>query len=236
MGVTVLAMVGIYLNIDYLEIPFSILIIGFIPAMAGIAWSPGFASFYLRTHRFASKIWPSNRDKKIVYSIESKYTESDPKILWPATLTMFNIFGMAYVMYSILQLFQPDAANVNSRFAILVGFAFFSFILSSAFNVSSWLLKTMGVMVSDEREGEKRNLGKDLRSKLIRVFGISAVFSFGYQFYTSGDYSGIGLSLALLTFFYPSIILSYYVLKKKHFEKLKENIRKKIISHIDEIN
>jgi hypothetical protein len=109
-------------------------------------------------------------------------------------------------------------------------------IFSSALNVAAWLFRLVGFTHENKGdEGDRMNIGKEMRSNFGRVIGVGAAVAFGFMFFKSPSSFGEGISAILLviTFCAPSTLFSYYLIKRKHLERMKKQFRMKLIKYAD---
>jgi hypothetical protein len=108
---------------------------------------------------------------------------------------------------------------------------------SSALNVAAWLYRLVGFTHENKGDdGDRYNLGKDIRSNFGRVVGVGAAISFGFMFFKSPSTVGDGIFaiLFVIMFCTPSTLFSYYLLKKKHLERMKREFKAKLEKYTDD--
>jgi hypothetical protein len=142
---------------------------------------------------------------------------------------MINVFGMLYAIYAVLQYFLPNIAEPGMRFLTVVLLMLPCLILSSALNVSVWLFRLVG-FTYENKDGDRMNLGKEMRSKFGHVIGIGAAILFGYMFFKSPAEFGNGIAaiLFVIIFCTPPTLFSYYLLQRKSLDRMQKEFRTKL--------
>jgi hypothetical protein len=207
------------------------MVIGIIPAAAGISFSQKLGIAYLKAHIFRDNMRPLNKEKQSVHYFSEKYFESEPRLRSPLFHTMINLFGTIYIVYAILQYFLPTLSEPGMRLLSIVLLMIPCLIFSTALNVAVWLFRLVGFTHENKGdEGDRMNLGKDMRLNFNRIIGIGAAISFGFMFFKSPSTIGEGITSILLVIIFctPSTLFSYYLIKRKHLERMKKQFRAKL--------
>jgi hypothetical protein len=234
MTITALAMAGNLLRIAYLAYPFAVLLIAVLP-LVGSAFSQRFGIIYLNGQILYDTKWPLNKNKKVIYSLSNEHCLSRFNLKEIVFHTLINIFGMLYVIYAMLQYFFPSLADPNLRFVAILLLMLPCLVMSSALNVSVSLFRMIGFTYNDKVDGERKNFGKEMRSKFGRIIGIGAAVLFGYMFFKSPADIGSGIAAILFVILIctPPTIFSYYLMNRRGFEKSKKEFRQKLVSHVE---
>jgi hypothetical protein len=104
-------------------------------------------------------------------------------------------------------------------------------VLSSSLNVGGWLFRLVGFTHDEKRgDGYRVNVGRQLLWDSGRFIGLGAAISFGFTFFKSpaGIAEGFAAILIVLIFCAPSTLFSYYLIKKKHIERMKRQFRNRL--------
>lgn len=237
MGITMLGFVGSYVKMPFLTYPFVFLFVGLLPGLAALGWSRDMAILFFHSHRFQHlflpNLWRQRKKENYQYLISSRHAESKPSIRKPVFLTLVNVFGMIYLTLSLTHEILPNNSITNSSFLSIFLLSFISLIVASGLNVAAWLLKMNGYMFQNNAEGERVNLGNVFLERLAGFFGISVVVNFAYDIYKNSDFDALAAAIFVIILYTPSLIISYKILEKKHLQRLRKELDKKLEKYVE---
>lgn len=234
MATVVSATVGLQLRLEFLEIPYVMVALGFLPGVAVLGLSVKFASAFLKFHKYflKSNRWPWNKNKQFHYNQITEYAD-EPKLKRLALFTMLRVFAITYNIFALTEFLNPAIGQPEIRFVLIIGDSFLALMIAPFIDVSIKLLRVSGIIFEEKKEGYRLHMGKELESRLDQIIGVSGIISFAYLFIKSTDLHGIGLTLAIITCSLPSLAVSYYFIEKKHLKKMQRQLLRNIGNDLD---
>lgn len=218
-GIGVLYFIGFFINdLRYLQIPFGITMLAVIPGGVAIETSVGFAVRFVRMHKW----W----HKSNVFS----YSFYPGSIKLPSSFR-FSLKNTLYtfaIMYAVLSWsgLADSIFNDANKLPAIAGITLLCLFGGSVFNVAMHLLIQSRLMFENKEDGSRNSLG----SEMARRFGwaISPILLVSFA------YSAVTTSVDLLLFLSTILTLgglclyssffSFYVLKRKHLDKMKDKL------------
>lgn len=234
-GFAILMTIASLLAPQYAGYANAVLFVTIVPAAGGLAIGPGFARTYFILYRRINQRLPWNKSKNFCYYLDPRYSESKPGLLEPTVHATLNLFGLLYVIITTIQLAIPSLVNPNSTLLLSVLLTFPCVMISSGFNVAAWVYKSSGFMFKNEKDGDIENFARSLRRNLSKVIGAGAAISFATMLSTSpgGIGTSIAIMLAILTFSFLPTLIGFYLIRRKHLEKIRNNFIMKVNKYID---
>lgn len=202
----------------YIMVMFGIMLLAFLPGIFSIVLAPGITIKFIKLH------------KRFQRKTDYRYFFIENKIPAPLSIkfAFVNSLYTISIMYSFLN--WTGSMNMSQEVSSLIGMMIVitmpSLLIGSVLHISSVLLKYTGLMFENKKEETTIKVGAEFNSKLQWVLSPILVISLVHSALVNDlDLPFfLGAVFAILVIGIFSSFVSFYVLKKKHIEKMKEGI------------
>ncbi|MBI3639059.1 MAG: hypothetical protein HY223_01965 [Thaumarchaeota archaeon] len=223
--------IGIYFK-DYnplsilLALPFTIMVLIMLPLMAAIALSIDIAVLFVRLHKkyhkIYAKIFKINNDAS--YTIRKEFEKDTSQ----KNFTLFNTWYSLGITLLILHQIGIDKLQRLDIIGLMVSLVLLSIIITSAFNISIYLMKKCAIMFENS-DGTRVNLGTQLGNMINSFISPIQIISFSYVIVQSTAVNAfVAILILSLIICLSSSWFSFYLLKRKQISKLMEKFAQKL--------
>lgn len=210
---------------QYLSAPFVLLFLIMIPAIGAEGISVRFGYFFAKIFRWTMNF--INREKIITYTILPEY-ERQTSVKKFTILNTIYCFGFAFFL---MRLFSIGNENMSDQtfIVLLMLNVFLSLMIGSGFTISFLLIKRIGFMMNDSKDGSRVNFGSKIEGLLLAVFAPLQILFFLSGLISETNYIQFFATLFVLGIAcVSSSFFSFYVIKLRHEKRLTNNLREQL--------
>lgn len=213
-----------------LALPLVMLILSALPLIAAVSFSVDIAVLFVKLHKKYHKIYSIilKINNKPTYTIRKEFEKDTSQ----KNFIFFNTWYSLGIIFLVLDTFGIDKMQQPAIvFVVMLGLILPSIIISSALNISIYLMKKRSIMF-ENNDGTRMSLGSQLGNMVNSFMSPIQIISISYVFTQS--ISGISFIVSLVL----SLIIclsaswfSFYFLKRKQITKLMDKFAQKLQDH-----
>ena len=206
----------------YLQIPFAVLIMGTLPVVASAVLSVRFGLFFVWMHKNILNL--RNKDK-ITYVVDERYSENE---LY-TNFVGYNVWYSVGITFLLIKYSGISTNNTLQLLSFTAAAVFLGIILASGINFAVFLIKKRSIFVENKKDGSRINLGNDIRRlinfSLAPLQGIFLIYALVIENNIIPFLITLGFTLLIC---FVSSLASYFILKKRHIDKLSTRFVEKL--------